>query len=306
MKDPKRADEKEYEFEFEGVPTKADFYGSDFLPELRRVLESITSWRTNNLLEWGSGLSTLMLADVAAHRGGHLVTLDNDPKYLGAVSKAVPDQSSITALAVDLIGPRNNQSDPELNYTTLPLSFDRDFDFVLIDGRRRLECAFCSLLLTHAESVIVLHDYRRTRYQLVHSFFDTIEAGPQFLVMRPKPELLRALEPSRHETRRLFRNSRQPLTHETGRSADPAQLDRIIQARDATIALLSDQIADLEKKDSLLSAQLSLETKGLNQITRSLGWRLLNRYGHVKYRFLLPVYRLLGLPPYGPKERDKS
>ncbi|MEK6282029.1 MAG: hypothetical protein AABN95_16870 [Acidobacteriota bacterium] len=49
MKNPNPADEKEYQFEFEGVLTTADFYGSDFLPELRRVVESITSWRTNNL-----------------------------------------------------------------------------------------------------------------------------------------------------------------------------------------------------------------------------------------------------------------
>lgn len=151
--------------------------------------------------------------------------------------------------------------------------------------------------------LFVLHDYLRTRYQVVQSFFDTIEAGPQFLVMRPRPELLRALEPSRDETRRLFRNSRQPLAQKTDQSADPAQLNRIIQARDATIALLRDQIAEGEKKNSLLSARLSLETKELNQITRSLGWRLLSRYGHVKYRFLLPVYRMLG-PPYESRGRN--
>ena len=303
MTNPDAAREKVYEFEFEGVVTKADFYGSDFLPELLRVVESYSSSRTNNFLEWGSGLSTLLLADLVAQRGGHLVTLDNNPDYDSAVSKVVPDQSSITALAVDLVGPRNNQQDPGLHYATVPLSLERDFDFVLIDGRRRLECAFCSLLLTHLESIVVLHDYRRTRYQVVHSFFDTIEAGSQLLVLRPKPEILRALEPTRDEIRSLFRNSRQHIPQEIDQSADPAQLNRIILARDEKIALLSEQIAELEKRSAQLSSQLSEKSAELDRITRSLGWRLLKRYGHVKYQFLLPIYRVLGLPPYGPKGR---
>ena len=337
----------EYQFEYKGVVTKPDFYGADFLLELRRIVESYAPRKTNYFLEWGSGLSTLLLAEIVTERRGHLVTIDNDPPYLEAVSKAVQDQSVITALALDLIGARNNQSDPELNYSTQPLSFDRNFDFILIDGRRRLECAYSSLLLVERDSVVVLHDYRRTRYQVVHSFYDTIEAGPQFLVMRPKPELLRALEPSREKTRRSFRNA-QPHLAIDGEGDHAAQLQRIIQARDEkitqleqglaasreelkqaassnemsraqwdersnvitaqneVITLLRNEIAESERNNSLLSAGLTAKGEELEQITRSVGWRVLTRYGRLKYRFLLPVYRLLRLPPYGRGPKQKN
>ena len=44
-----------------------------------------------------------------------------------------------------------------------------------------------------------------------------------------------------------------------------------------------------------LSAQLDETTAELNRIRRSLGWRVLSPYGRIKYRYLLPLYRLLGL-----------
>src|SRR6185369_8130000 len=32
--------------------------------------------------------------------------------------------------------------------------------------------------------------------------------------------------------------------------------------------------------------------------TDTIGWRMLARYGRIKYRYLLPFYRALRLPPY--------
>ncbi|HYJ85624.1 MAG TPA: glycosyltransferase, partial [Pyrinomonadaceae bacterium] len=52
------------------------------------------------------------------------------------------------------------------------------------------------------------------------------------------------------------------------------------------------------RNKELLSAQLSATTHELARINESLGWRVLSRYGQFKYRHLLPVYRLLRLPPY--------
>lgn len=42
-----------------------------------------------------------------------------------------------------------------------------------------------------------------------------------------------------------------------------------------------------------VSAQLAAKTAELRKITSSLGWRLLSRYGRIKYRYLLPAYRFL-------------
>jgi hypothetical protein len=50
---------------------------------------------------------------------------------------------------------------------------------------------------------------------------------------------------------------------------------------------------------SAVQAQLSISEAQLSRITGSLGWRIISRYGPIKYRFVLPAYhrikRLLGL-----------
>lgn len=44
--------------------------------------------------------------------------------------------------------------------------------------------------------------------------------------------------------------------------------------------------------------QLSAKSEELDKMTGSPAWRLVSGYGRFKYRYLLPAYRLLGLPPY--------
>lgn len=67
---------------------------------------------------------------------------------------------------------------------------------------------------------------------------------------------------------------------------------------------------ELQKKEAAV-LRLSLESAAkeaeLRRITNTLGWRLLSHYGPIKYRYLLPIYRLLGLQPgqapEGPPQR---
>lgn len=53
------------------------------------------------------------------------------------------------------------------------------------------------------------------------------------------------------------------------------------------------EIAELKAQLSMTQALLSQKESQLNQIFRTPGWRLLSRYGEVKHRYLLPVYRRL-------------
>jgi GT2 family glycosyltransferase len=69
----------------------------------------------------------------------------------------------------------------------------------------------------------------------------------------------------------------------------------LIRARDESLASIQAELAKSEEKVALLSAQLSAKACEVDQMTRSFGWRLLSRYGRLKYRYLLPVYRMLGL-----------
>ena len=77
-----------------------------------------------------------------------------------------------------------------MNYATFPLSIEARFDIIFIDGRRRMECAFTAAQLCRADTIVILHDYRRGRYQGVRFLFDIIEDGTQFRVMKLKPLFL--------------------------------------------------------------------------------------------------------------------
>lgn len=116
---------------------------------------------------------------------GSVLSIDDNEAYSNAVRTHV-SSPDFELLCVDLVGPKRNQSAPEPNYSTCPLSTGRSYDLIYIDGRRRMECAMMALLLGDGSQVVILHDYRRGRYQPVRHFYDIIEDGDQFRVMRPK------------------------------------------------------------------------------------------------------------------------
>jgi GT2 family glycosyltransferase/exopolysaccharide biosynthesis predicted pyruvyltransferase EpsI len=62
--------------------------------------------------------------------------------------------------------------------------------------------------------------------------------------------------------------------------------DKLTQTTDS----FSDQLAARE-------AQIGSKDAELDRIRGSLGWRLLSRYGRIKYRYLMPLYRRMGAAP---------
>jgi len=81
-------------------------------------------------------------------------------------------------------------------------------------------------------------------------------------------------------------------------SARIAQSSRGSESREE-IVQLETKLQAATRRNELLMSELSMRSDELARIERSPGWRLLNRYGRIKYRYLLPVYRALRLPPYG-------
>jgi hypothetical protein len=56
-----------------------------------------------------------------------------------------------------------------------------------------MECAFVASVLSHAATAVVIHDYRRARYQPVLALFDVVEDGEEFRVLRVRPSVLSAM-----------------------------------------------------------------------------------------------------------------
>jgi predicted O-methyltransferase YrrM len=173
----------EYQFAFLGQVIRCK---TGYLRELREIIERRGA---NRVLEWGSGLTTMMLAEM----GCHVTSIDHDDAYQRAVKGAIsPDHViNVEWACCDLDGDRRSERDRGLTYSTYPLSRRSDvlWDLIIIDGRRRLECALVAAKVSDPGTVILLHDWRRERYRLARELFSVKEEG-HWLVMRKKAGVL--------------------------------------------------------------------------------------------------------------------
>jgi hypothetical protein len=170
-----------------GAVRSSSIYGADYLTELRRVLLRYVKPVTRAYLEWGMGNTTLAILQMRHTLPvDDFFSIDDNQAYVDELVAQFPAWSGFHPVCCDLTGPMKNDRDPEPNYATWPFGLERTFDFIFIDGRRRMECALAASLLCHTDTIVVLHDYRRLRYQPVKVLYDLVEDGTQFRVMRPK------------------------------------------------------------------------------------------------------------------------
>jgi hypothetical protein len=181
-------------FVFKGKTTAASAYGSDYISEFSRILDTRLPGPPARILEWGSGLTSLVLVEKAKRWGTTLfLTMDNNREYQEAVFAGIDRPDFLQYISLDQQGPTRGQADEGLNYSTFPLSLGEPFDLIFIDGRRRMECAYMAALMAHENTLVVLHDFRRRRYQAILGLFERVEDGPQFRVLRLRRDLVEPL-----------------------------------------------------------------------------------------------------------------
>lgn len=122
---------------------------------------------TTNILEYGSGASTLWLAE----RCGRLVSIDSDPDWHDRIVSLCRQYDNTTAL-----------------HRTEPVSvaeYDAEsFDLLLIDGRQRVECFRKSEPLLKLGGYVMLDNSERRRYQQCFKWYaskqrwDDVQQGP--------------------------------------------------------------------------------------------------------------------------------
>ncbi len=182
-------------FDYNGSVVRADQYGTSYLTEFLNIIFFFSPRRSApiNVLEWGAGLTTLaMIKNSFALNINSILSLDNNIHYATALQSNI-SQNWCSVKHWDITGFCRNQDDPELNYATAPFLARKDFDFIFIDGRRRMECAMMALLLGTGDHTVVIHDHRRARYQPVSAFYDVLSDRGQFKIMRPKSAVYNAL-----------------------------------------------------------------------------------------------------------------
>jgi len=187
---------EKFEFYFNGDLVSPDKFGPVYISDFIRILEIYATTGIRNILEWGSGLTTQVLA-ARLERMPNIelfVTIDTNRAYQNAIFAGRPKPACLREMILDPIGPHDQQAVSETTYSTYPLRLGRKFDFIFIDGRRRMECAFVASVVSHPETIVVIHDYRRARYQTILALFDVIEDGEEFRVLRPRREVLTAMQ----------------------------------------------------------------------------------------------------------------
>jgi polysaccharide pyruvyl transferase CsaB len=75
--------------------------------------------------------------------------------------------------------------------------------------------------------------------------------------------------------------------------AELKETERLRQRLTATNQLLSAQLSKTEYLRQTLATRTATVEGEIERIHRTLGWRLLSRYGRIKYKYLLPLYRRL-------------
>jgi GT2 family glycosyltransferase/glycosyltransferase involved in cell wall biosynthesis len=127
---------------------------------------------------------------------------------------------------------------------------------------------------------------QQTAWQSLAAALEKREAAERGLraELAAKEQAMRALRLARTAEARKFterlaaaETERRQLDHEAAQAAE----------------LFSSQIAELESQVHERERLLHEKEQQLQRITRTLGWRLLSRYGRLKYGLLMPVYHWL-------------
>jgi len=113
--------------------------------------------------------------------------------------------------------------------------------------------------------------------------------------LNAKPELRE--QPSSSDEPDLDTHTESPGVGLPEKSNPPKAVSADVAEGEQACALTA-QLRDKDRIISSLSAQLAHSERELEGITGTPAWRLLKWYGKIKYRYLLPVYRLLGLLPF--------
>ncbi|MDD5013490.1 MAG: hypothetical protein PHW73_00125 [Atribacterota bacterium] len=166
------------------------------------------------VLEWGSGGSTIGIAEDAKHiwsiehnegwfnRVQSEIIEESDPWEIEMLSKK-ENYSLFKKSNIDLYLINRNSEEAlggdgtlenYFDYVNFPLKVGQKFHIILIDGRARVECAKVAVKLLNPGGFIFIHDYahpqpeyRRYEYEVVEEFLEKV--GQVFALAKFKPRI---------------------------------------------------------------------------------------------------------------------
>lgn len=141
-----------------------------FIPLLKKYLDLT---KPKLILEWGPGVSTEIMMRHCPDAQIH--TIEHDQKYFQQWRERFRDNSNIHVYFIPLD-----------KYAIMPLFFRErgKFDFVFVDGRKRVACMQVALKVAKSGAIIMLHDSERPHYAEGKALFRIVEESDGTAVMK--------------------------------------------------------------------------------------------------------------------------
>lgn len=147
------------------------------LEELERVF---SIGKLENVLEWGSGISTIYFP-VLAKNLKLWVSVEHNVEWW----KKIHSMNTSPLVSVNFFKPndsdwkddcgRNGTYEEFKNYVDYPSTLGVKFDFIFVDGRARVDCMRVSTGLLKENGILVLHDCLVPHYKEGIDYFDKVK-----------------------------------------------------------------------------------------------------------------------------------
>jgi len=135
---------------------------------IETTLQSLAEKRGKvEVLEWGSGGSTAYFTRfLRAHDIPYTWTsLEYDPNWFKEVSREIADDPDTEIVLFDMEGKNPRRRDvPMDEYVEYPRTLGKQFDLIIVDGRKRRRCVEAAHTLLSKEGVVLLDDAFRPYY----------------------------------------------------------------------------------------------------------------------------------------------
>jgi len=154
---------------------------------------------TYSVLEWGSGESTIQLAEIA----DHVVSIEHNPSWVRKISVDISPKIDLICCPSSTPYDKDRDGDGNisqfLEYVIAPLRLKRAFDIILIDGRARASCALVCPLISHECTRVFIHDYDlsipcRQSYAQASYALDFVQSVGSLAMFTPKRNLICAFK----------------------------------------------------------------------------------------------------------------
>ncbi|SFT01540.1 O-methyltransferase [Sphingobacterium wenxiniae] len=111
--------------------------------------------KSQTLFEFGAGNSTLFFAEQVQR----VRSIEHNKEWYDKVRSTLPDNVEISYIPLD-----------GEQYQDTILAEQKDYDIILVDGRRRIDCIKNAVQRLSPQGVIILDDAERPKYQEAFSF----------------------------------------------------------------------------------------------------------------------------------------